>query len=74
MPNHSPRIIRLPEVCLKTGRSKSTIWATIDPKNHRYDPIFPKPFKLSDKGRAVGWLESEIGAYIEQRAAVRVGS
>ena len=67
-------ILRQPEVQKRLGVSSSTLWYRLDPKNPRYDPTFPKPFKISDKGRAVGWIESEIDAYIEQRAAVRVGS
>ena len=73
MQSQSKRIIRIKQVCEKTGRSASATWYAIDPKNPRHDPTFPKPFKLSDKGRAVGWIESEIDAWIEKRAAVRVG-
>ena len=32
---------------------------------------FPKPIPLSDSGRAIGWLESEIWAWQQQRLAKR---
>lgn len=68
------RVIRISKVCDKTGLSKSAIWYKLDPKNPRFDPDMPKPFKLSANGRSVGWLESEIDAYIEKRAAVHLGA
>ena len=34
--------------------------------------LFPKRFQLVDGGHAVGWLESEVNEWIEQRAASRV--
>lgn len=32
---------------------------------------FPRRIKLNPEGRSVGWLESEIDAWIEARAAAR---
>ncbi len=32
---------------------------------------FPKPIPLSDSGRAVGWIESEIWAWQQRRLAKR---
>lgn len=63
------QVIRLPALLKKMGLSKSTIWARLDPKNRRYDPAFPKPFKIS--AGAVGWLESEVNAYIQKLAESR---
>ena len=51
------RIIRLPEVCRKTGLSKSTIWVYA-----RTREDFPKPIKMG--GTVTGWLESEIDAWL----------
>ena len=34
---------------------------------------FPKPIRLSDGGRAVGWLSSEIVAWQQSRKAQRDG-
>ena len=57
------RILRKPAVESRTGLSKSTIYARI--KEGR----FPAPVALGD--RAVGWLESEIGAWIAERVSAR---
>jgi prophage regulatory protein len=51
------RILRLPEVKTRTGLSRSTIYVRLDKK------IFPLPVPLG--GRAVGWVETEIEAWIE---------
>ena len=53
------RIIRLPEVIARTGRSRSSIYA--DMKCN----AFPKPINLG--ARAVGWLEADVDAWIEGR-------
>jgi prophage regulatory protein len=34
---------------------------------------FPKPVKLSEGGRAVAWIESEIDAWIESRITASRG-
>lgn len=34
---------------------------------------FPKPIKISDGGRAVAWISTEVEAYIRSRAAARDG-
>jgi prophage regulatory protein len=55
------RIIRLPEVINLTGLSRSTIYARIaEPENQ-----FPRPVSLG--GRLVGWRESDIQQWIEER-------
>lgn len=50
-------ILRLPLVKGRTGLSRSTIYQRIA------DGSFPKPISLG--ARAVGWLESEIEAWLE---------
>ncbi|MDX9690649.1 MAG: AlpA family transcriptional regulator [Alphaproteobacteria bacterium] len=57
------QIIRLPDVQKKTALSRSTIYALIKERS------FPHPIPLGR--RAVGWVESEIDAWIEKRAAIR---
>lgn len=69
MTSSSIRVVRIVEVCNKTGLSKSAICYKLDTKNRRHDPDFPKPFRLSNTGRAIGWLESEIDEYIAKQAA-----
>ena len=51
-------ILRLPAVIARTGLSRSSVYLRIS------QGIFPKPISLG--GRAVGWLESEIDAWLEQ--------
>lgn len=65
MAQQSIRIIRRPAVEAKTGFSRSTIYARIDPASEHYDPEFPKPIKLG-KGvnPPVGWIEAEVDTYL----------
>lgn len=57
------RLLRLPSVTERVGLKRTAI----------YDMVrvgtFPKPVPLNDK--SVGWLESEIEAWIASRVAVR---
>jgi prophage regulatory protein len=62
------RMMRFPEVMQATGYSRATIYEKI--KN---DPSFPKPVKLSNGGKAVGWFDNEFIAYQELLAARREG-
>jgi prophage regulatory protein len=55
----SLRLIRLPEVKLRTGLSRSSIYLALK-KN-----IFPKPISLGI--RSVAWLESEVDLWISSR-------
>jgi prophage regulatory protein len=52
-------ILRLPAVKTRTGLSRSTIYLRVA------EGTFPKPICLG--GRAVGWVESEIQQWLEQR-------
>lgn len=58
-------ILRLPAVKARVSLSRSCIYDKLDPKSRRHDATFPKPVKLGR--RAVGWVESEIQQWIEQR-------
>lgn len=55
----SQTIIRLPQVKLRTGLSRSTIYALIKAGQ------FKAPIALG--ARAVGWLESDVSEFIENR-------
>ncbi len=57
-------IIRLPATVQKTGLSRSTIYAL----EKRGD--FPKKINLSP--RTMGFLESEVDAWLAEKAAARV--
>lgn len=58
-------INKRPQVQTKTGLSKSTIYAKLDPESRQYDPSFPRPISLG--ARAVGWLSHEIDEWIASR-------
>ena len=59
MQNNS--ISRLPNVIKKTGLSRSTIYTLISQGE------FPKQIKLST--RTIGWLDSDIDAWLDARIA-----
>ena len=56
-------ILRRREVERRTGKRHSSIYADIS------EGTFPKPVPLGK--RAVGWVESEIDAWITDRIAAR---
>lgn len=59
MPNATTRLLRRREVTARTGLSSTTLW--------RLENLgqFPKRRQLSE--RLVGWLETDIDAWIESR-------
>lgn len=57
------KVIRLPAVLEMTGLSRSSIYNQIS------DGGFPRPVRLG--ARAVGWLHTEVAAWIEERAKKR---
>lgn len=56
-------LLRLPEVCRRTGRKRSALYQDIAAGN------FPAPVKLGE--RASAWPEHEITAWIAERMAAR---
>ena len=56
----SIRILRMKDLPSKVGYQPSTIYGLITKGK------FPKPFKLSPGGRAAGWQETEIDAWINK--------
>ena len=59
------RIIRLRDLPTYVGLQRSQIDELIKRGE------FPKPIKLSDSGRANGWLEHELIAWQQERLAKR---
>lgn len=55
-------ILRLKDLIVQTGLSRSAIYDRMDEKSPRYAKDFPKSFSLG--GRAVGWNRSEIDAWL----------
>jgi predicted DNA-binding transcriptional regulator AlpA len=56
--------IRLPRVCDHTASPPATVW-----RWSKYDPTFPKPFRLS--AGVTCWDEGEILDWIEAKKAQR---
>ena len=56
-------MLRLPTVKARTGLSRSTIYLRIS------RGTFPAPVSLG--GRAVGWIEAEVNAWLTARIAQR---
>lgn len=52
-------LLRLEQVRARTGLSRSGIYQKIS------DGVFPRPVALGS--RAVGWIESEVSAWIQAR-------
>lgn len=55
----SLKILRIKDVCQKTGLSRSTIYELMG------QGLFPKSIVLTP--RRVGWIESEIDDWIQQK-------
>ncbi|AWM79337.1 hypothetical protein DKL61_02610 [Gammaproteobacteria bacterium ESL0073] len=62
------RVLRIQQVAEKLSIGKSTIYDWLKPNSPRYDETFPKPFKLG--GKAIGWLSSEVDAWLLNRVAL----
>jgi len=62
---NSARILRMKDLPRKVGLQPSTLYELIAVGR------FPLPFKLVPGGRAAGWLESSVDAWLEERAASR---
>ena len=61
----SARVLRLPRVQTRAGLARSTIYVRVA------DGSFPKPVRLG--ARAVGWIESEVDAWIREQIAASRG-
>ena len=62
-----PTILRLKQVMERTGLSRSTIYDRMSPNSPRHDPTFPTQISLG--GDAVGWVDTEIDAWLQRRIA-----
>lgn len=59
------RILRLPTVLLRTGLSRSTIYARIA------EGTFPRQLSLGPN--TVGWHETDIGTWVDGLTSIRTG-
>jgi prophage regulatory protein len=55
------RIVRLKEICELVGLTDSTVWLLVQRGK------FPQPFRIVPGGRAVGWRQSAVESWIDQR-------
>ena len=62
-PASSPRVLRMKDLPSKVGFQPSTIYELVATGK------FPPPFKLVPGGRASGWLESVIDAWLAKRSS-----
>jgi prophage regulatory protein len=60
-----PQILRLKQVLAITAIGKTQLLDAVA------KGLFPRPIKLLDTGRSVGWLASEVAEYLERRIAAR---
>jgi prophage regulatory protein len=60
-----PQILRLKHVLAITAIGKTQLLDAVA------KGLFPRPVKLLETGRSVGWLASEVAEYLERRIAAR---
>lgn len=54
-------ILRVKDVTQRTGLARATLYQKVR------EGTFPAPIRLSDDGRSVGWLGSEVSRWIDER-------
>ncbi|MBZ9557328.1 AlpA family phage regulatory protein [Halomonas coralii] len=62
-------MLRIKELTVRVGLSRSAIYSKLDPGSAAFDPTFPKQIKLGS--RAVAWMEEEVDAWLCQQAGQR---
>jgi prophage regulatory protein len=60
-----PQILRLKQVLTITAIGKTQLLDAVT------KGLFPRPIKLLETGRSVGWLASEVAEYLQRRIAAR---
>jgi len=64
-------ILRKRQLCERIGLSPAQVYAMLDSKSPSHDPTFPRQIRLG--ASAVGWLEHEIQAWLENRVMISRG-
>ena len=59
------RFLRMPEVLRITGISRAQVYVLMSQNK------FPRQTKISDGGKAAGWLQSEVAEWMNERLASR---
>ncbi len=67
------RVVRIGELTSRVGLCRSAVYERLNPASPTYDPTFPAPLQLGTGPRPpVGWLDSEVDAWIAAQAARRI--
>ncbi|HFP9452068.1 helix-turn-helix transcriptional regulator [Klebsiella aerogenes] len=64
--NQPVRILRMPELTMILGISRSSIYEKLNPKSRYYDADFPRPVRLGIA--SVGWHSTAVEAWITSRS------
>ena len=64
-------VLRMHDVSEKIGLRRSALYNKLNSRSSGFDPSFPRPIRIS--ARAVGWLDSEVDAWVASRARERDG-
>ncbi|HGM9711003.1 MULTISPECIES: helix-turn-helix transcriptional regulator [Morganellaceae] len=59
------RILRMTELTVMLGISRSSIYEKLNPRSKYYDPDFPKPIKLG--ASSVGWQYASVEKWLTSR-------
>ena len=63
------QIVNIKEVIQFTSISRAKIYEMINVDSKYYDPIFPKPVRLSES--RIGWVAWEVNQWIEDKIQSR---
>ncbi|MGG2042573.1 helix-turn-helix transcriptional regulator [Burkholderia gladioli] len=64
LPENALRVLRIKQLIERTNLSRATLYGLMS-----NDPTFPRKIKLT--ARSIGFLESEVDAWIHSRAQLR---
>lgn len=70
-PHNTFTILRRKQVQARLGLARSTLYDKLNSRSPRHDPTFPKPIKIGIA--AIGFIESEIQAWLESRLCASRG-
>ncbi|WP_198118793.1 helix-turn-helix transcriptional regulator [Massilia rhizosphaerae] len=64
------KVLRVKHMKEKLAMSVASLYNKMNPRSKYYDASFPRPIRLSASpgpGGAIGWLESDVDAWLESR-------
>ena len=67
------KLARRPKVEEIIDRKRTWINETLNPESNRYDPTFPKPFKIEGSQTNV-WVLEEVEAWVDSKIAKSRGT